>query len=83
MNGRRSRPDYTPSQPDPSADSKWQNSEPPLVDRSSLPRQADDEENDLDLRAAFEASLREANAPKASSPAPVEGPAVEMSGQSY
>ena len=83
MNGRHSRPGYTPSQPEPSAYSKWQTSEPPLVDRSSRPRSADDEENDPDLRAAIEASLREANAPEASAPAPVESPVVETSGQSY
>ena len=64
-NGRHSRPGYTPSQPDPSAYSKWRTSEPPLVDRSSRPRAADDGENDPDLHAAIEASLREANAPKA------------------
>ena len=83
MNGRNSRPGYTPSQPELSAYSKWQTSEPPLVDRSSRPRAADDEENDPDLRAAIEASLREANAPKASAPALVESPVVETSGQSY
>ena len=83
MNGRYSRPGYTPSQPEPSAYSKWQTSEPPLVDRSSRSRVADDEENDPVLRAAIEASLREANAPKASAPAPVESPVVETSGQSY
>ena len=54
-----------------------------LVDRSSRPRVADDEENDPVLRAAIEASLHEANAPKASAPAPVENPVVETSGQSY
>ena len=67
-NGRHSRPGYTPSQPDPSAYSKWRTSEPPLVDRSSRPRAADDEENDPNLRAAIKESLREANAPKASAP---------------
>ena len=80
MNGRHSRPGYTPSQPDPSAYSKWRTSEPPLVDRSSRPRAADDGENDPDLRAANEVSLREANAPKASAPASVESPVVENSG---
>ena len=77
------RPGYTPSQPDPSAYSKWRTSEPPPVDRSSQPRAADDGENDPDLRAAIEASLREANAPKARAPASVESPVVETSGQSY
>ena len=80
MNGR---PGYTPSQPDPSAYSKWRTSEPPPVDRSSRPRAAGDGENDPDLRAAIEASLREANAPNASAPALVESPVVETSGQSY
>ena len=66
VNGRHSRPGYTPSQPEPSSYSNWQTSEPPLVDRFSQPRGADDEENDPDLRAAIKESLREANAPKAS-----------------
>ena len=83
MNGRHSRPGYAPSQPEPSAYSKWQTSEPPLVDRFSQPRAADDEENDRDLRAAIKKSLREANAPKASAPAIVESPVVETSGQLY
>ena len=83
MNGRHSRPGYTPSQPEPSSYSNWQTSEPPHVDRFSRPRAADDEENDPDLRAAIKESLREANAPKASAPALVESPVVETSGQSY
>ena len=83
MNGRYSRPGYTPSQPEPSSYSNWQTSEPPLVDRSSRPRAANDEENDPDLRAAIKESLREANAPKVSAPALVESPVVETSGQSY
>ena len=83
MNGRHSRPGYSPSQPESPACSKWRTSEPPLVGRSSRPRAADDEENDPDLRAAIKASLREANTSKASAPAPVESPVVENSGQSY
>ena len=83
VNGRYSRPGYTLSQPEPSACSKWQTSKRPLVDRSSRPRAADDEESNSDLRAVIEASLREANTPKASAPAPVESPVVETSGQSY
>ena len=83
VNGRYSRPGYTPSQPEPSSYSNWQTSEPPLVDRFSQPRGADDEENDPDLRAAIGASFREANTSKASAPAPVESPVVETSGQSY
>ncbi|KAI5120870.1 hypothetical protein M0805_008242 [Coniferiporia weirii] len=75
VNGRHSRPGYTPSQPEPSHYTKWQTSEPPLVDRAMRPQSAaavDDEENDPELRAAIEASLREANAPRASAPVPVE-----------
>jgi growth factor-regulated tyrosine kinase substrate len=49
-------------------------SEPPLVDRSRYPA-AIDEEDDPDLKAAIEASLREANAPKPS--APLETPRSE------
>lgn len=59
------RPGYVPS-PSP-----WQISEPPLVDRPSsryVPPARDQEEDDPDLRAAIEASLREANAPKPSAP---------------
>ncbi|KAI0324446.1 ubiquitin binding protein [Cubamyces sp. BRFM 1775] len=59
------RPGYVPSP------SSWQVSEPPLVDRSSRPYAApsrDEEEDDPELRAAIEASLREANAPKPSAP---------------
>ena len=44
---------------------------------------ADDEEGDPDLRAAIEACLREANAPKANAEASAESPVVETSGQSY
>lgn len=82
VNGRHNRPGYVPSQPEPSPYSKWQTSEPPLIDRSSRPTTIAEEENDPDLRAAIEASLREASAPKASAPAPVETP-VEASGYSY
>lgn len=64
------RPGYVPSQPSPSA---WQHSEPPIVDRTSRPAvQAADEEDDPDLKAAIEASLREANAPKPSAPIALE-----------
>ncbi|KAI0761172.1 ubiquitin binding protein [Trametes elegans] len=60
------RPGYIPS-PSP-----WQTSEPPLVDRPSHPYSSsysrDEEEEDPDLKAAIEASLREANAPKPSAP---------------
>jgi growth factor-regulated tyrosine kinase substrate len=48
----------------------WHVSEPPLVDRKTHPdrKVADADEDDPDLRAAIEASLREANAPKPSAP---------------
>ncbi|KAI0825330.1 hypothetical protein BC628DRAFT_1374595 [Trametes gibbosa] len=55
------RPGYVPSP------SSWQTSEPPLVDRAGS-RYAPAQEEDPDLRAAIEASLREANAPKPSAP---------------
>lgn len=60
------RPGYVPS-PSP-----WQTSEPPLVDNSTRSYASSsysrEEEDDPDLRAAIEASLREANAPKPSAP---------------
>ncbi|KAH7910014.1 hypothetical protein BJ138DRAFT_1153929 [Hygrophoropsis aurantiaca] len=65
------RPGYVPSQPAPSA---WQISEPPLVDRSTHPDFKSTEEDDPDLRAAIEASLREANAPRPSAPVEVQQP---------
>lgn len=57
MNGPngQAHPGYIPYQSSPS---RWGYSEPPLV-QSSIP-----EEDDPDLRAAIEASLREANAPE-------------------
>lgn len=82
-NGRHNRPGHVPSQPEPTSYSKWQTSEPPLVDRTSHPSAVAEEENDPDLRAAIEASLREASAPKASAPAPVETPTTETPGYSY
>ena len=64
------RPGYVPSQPSPSA---WQRSEPPLVDRSTHPdSKTTEEDDDPDLRAAIEASLREAQAPRPSAPVAVE-----------
>lgn len=77
-----SRPGYVPSQPSPSA---WQTSEPPLVDRRPLPdsNAAEVEEDDPDLRAAIEASLREANAPKPSAPIAVETPRSEEAQYPY
>lgn len=73
-NGRQHRPGYAPSYPD-----QWQTSEPPLVDRAKRPQSSsasavDDDENDSELRAAIEASLREQNAPRPSAPVTVETP---------
>ncbi|KAH9964632.1 hypothetical protein BC827DRAFT_1127346 [Russula dissimulans] len=69
--GQHKRSGYVPYQPD-----SWQRSEPPLVDHSSKPSlQAEDD--DPDLRAAIEASLREANAPKPSAPTDLETPRAE------
>jgi hepatocyte growth factor-regulated tyrosine kinase substrate len=55
-------------------------SEPPLVGRSTH-RTAIDEDDDQDLKAAIEASLREANAPKPS--APLETPRSEDAPVTY
>lgn len=81
------RPGYVPYQPQPYS----QPSEPPVIDRTTYPdkdrrRSAPpatvtaitDDEDDPDLRAAIEASLREANIPKPS--APTETPSVENVG---
>ena len=53
-----------------STPSSWQPSEPPIVEHRSsyLDRKAADEEDDPDLKAAIEASLQEANAPRPSAP---------------
>ncbi|KAL1725296.1 vacuolar sorting-associated protein Vps27 [Schizophyllum commune] len=64
------RPGYVPAQP--SQPSGW--SEPPIVDRASRPSAAYADDDDPDLRAAIEASLREANAPKPSAPIAMESP---------
>lgn len=77
------RPGYVPFQPSPS---NWQYSEPPIVDRSTRDVKtaiADDEEDDPDLRAAIEASLREANAPKPSAPIALDTPRTEEPAYSY
>lgn len=53
----------------PSASASWPgSSEPPVIAKDSRPSAASDEEDDPELRAAIEASLREAHAPKASAP---------------
>ncbi|KAJ6573830.1 vacuolar sorting-associated protein Vps27 [Mycena vulgaris] len=74
------RPGYTPFQPEAST---WQYTEPPLVDRSTHPKPQALEEDDPDLRAAIEASLRESNAPRPSAPMAVETPRIEEPGFAY
>ncbi|KAG7090610.1 hypothetical protein E1B28_009712 [Marasmius oreades] len=75
--GGHSRPGYTPSQP-------TGYSEPPLVDRTRHPQSSKtEEEDDPDLKAAIEASLREANAPKPSAPLAIETPRNEEPSFSY
>ncbi|KAG5636740.1 hypothetical protein H0H81_006998 [Sphagnurus paluster] len=71
---------YVPAQP-----STWQYSEPPIIDRASHPnaKSAIEEEDDPDLRAAIEASLREANAPRPSAPIAFDSPRTEYSGPGY
>ncbi|KAJ7630340.1 hypothetical protein FB45DRAFT_915237 [Roridomyces roridus] len=78
--GGHSRPGYTPYQPEPSP---WQYSEPPLVDRTTHPRSQVAEDDDPDLKAAIEASLRESNAPRPSAPMAVETPRTEEQGFAY
>lgn len=75
----RSRAGYVPSQP-----SGY--SEPPIIDRSTYPsRQAavTDDDDDPELKAAIEASLREASAPRPSAPVVVETPRSEELPYSY
>ncbi|KAG6816423.1 hypothetical protein H0H87_006160 [Tephrocybe sp. NHM501043] len=74
------RPGYVPAQP-----TNWQYSEPPIVDRASHPSKQSiaEEEDDPDLRAAIEASLREANALRPSAPVALEFPRTEYSGPGY
>ena len=72
VQGQHRRPGYVPYQPD-----SWQRSEPPLVEHASRPPRAADEDEDPDLKAAIEASLREANAPKPSAPSGLETPRAE------
>ncbi|KAJ7237483.1 hypothetical protein B0H12DRAFT_1212258 [Mycena haematopus] len=78
--GGHARPGYTPFQPEPSS---WQYTEPPLVDRSTHPKAQMSEEDDPDLRAAIEASLRESNAPRPSAPMAIETPRTEEQGFAY
>ncbi|KAF8816712.1 ubiquitin binding protein [Phlegmacium glaucopus] len=72
----QAHPGYVPYQPSPS---RWGYSEPPLVDRSTYSdtKSPISEEDDPDLKAAIEASLREASAPKPSAPVVVESPRFE------
>ncbi|KAF8060858.1 vacuolar sorting-associated protein Vps27 [Lyophyllum atratum] len=74
------RSGYVPSQP-----SNWEFSEPPIVDRASHPIKpvTNEEEDDPDLRAAIEASLREAHAPRPSAPIALDSPRTEYAGAGY
>lgn len=69
------RADYVPDTP------RYEVSEPPLVDHSS--GAGAEEEDDPDMRAAIEASLREANAPKASAPVVEDEPAYSHPAAQY
>ena len=79
-NGYSHRPGYVPNYlpPQPSYTNGWHSSEAPRVDRKTRPSTVaeEDEEGDPELKAAIEASLREANAPKPS--APVDTPQIEQ-----
>ena len=55
----------------------WQRSEPPLVENTSRSSAQANDDDDSDLKAAIEASLREANAPKPSAPTDPETPRAE------
>lgn len=87
MNGQSHRPGYAPSYSLPAQGVAWHSSEPPLVDKSTRPKTSstvDDEENDPELRAAIEASLREASAPKPSAPTGLEdGPHLAHRSSAY
>jgi hepatocyte growth factor-regulated tyrosine kinase substrate len=71
VNGAFSHSGYVPSQPPPAL-------EPPSIDRYPPSNTLDDEDDDPDLKAAIEASLREANAPKPSAPMPVENSSADV-----
>lgn len=62
--GSYGRPGYIPAEP---SLSRWSSSEPPIIESSSY---ATEDVDDPDLKAAIEASLQEANAPKPSAPTP-------------
>ncbi|KAN0138637.1 ubiquitin binding protein [Lactarius tabidus] len=70
------RPGYVSHPPD-----SW--SEPPLVEHNSRRSTQAEEEEDPDLKAAIEASLREANAPRPSAPTGLETPRAKQSSFSY
>lgn len=75
----RSRSGYVPAQP-------HGYSEPPIVDRTTYPSRkvaVADDDDDPDLKAAIEASLREASAPKPSAPVVVDTPRSEEAPYSY
>ena len=74
--GQYGRPGYVSHQPD-----SW--SEPPLVEHNSRRSTQAEEEDDPDLKAAIEASLREANAPRPSAPTGLETPRAKQSSLSY
>ncbi|XP_006454856.1 hypothetical protein AGABI2DRAFT_190088 [Agaricus bisporus var. bisporus H97] len=64
-------PGYAPTYSTPSS---WQPQEPPLVDNKYSNQRAPADEEDPELKAAIEASLREANAPRPSAPAELPRP---------
>ncbi|KAI0271721.1 hypothetical protein BC834DRAFT_457944 [Gloeopeniophorella convolvens] len=76
--GQHGRPGYVPYQSD-----SWQRSEPPIIEQNLRRSAQADEEDDPDLKAAIEASLREANAPKPSAPIGLETPRAEEPPFSY
>ncbi|KAF9446780.1 ubiquitin binding protein [Macrolepiota fuliginosa MF-IS2] len=71
---------YAPSYSTPSS---WQPSEPPIVDNSTYSDTKTIDEDDPDLKAAIEASLREANAPQPSAPVVMDTPKIEQQQYSY